>query len=88
MCDLSNFKHPGGNSLIVDVKGIFLVLPRIITILFNQGREISRFIYGNHALETSNVKAYIHSSSTMKILNSQFVGNISYGDTNILVKKY
>jgi hypothetical protein len=54
---------------------------------FLKGREISRFINGNHSIETSNTESYIHSSNTMKILNSRFVGNINYGETNILAKK-
>ena len=98
VCDLSNFKHPGGNSLIVDVKGIFycflsfsfflIIFKKLNPFFFYKGREISRFIYGNHILETSNIEAYIHTSSALKILNSQFVGNINYGETNILARKY
>ena len=68
--DMSNFLHPGGNFIMEEV----------------WGREISRFLNGSYALETTKLTKHNHSSFAYNMLNSRIIGEYDR-KKNILIEK-
>ena len=68
--DMSSFLHPGGNFIIEEV----------------WGREISRFLNGSYALETTLLTKHQHSSFAYNILNNMIIGKYDLKN-NILIEQ-
>jgi hypothetical protein len=58
--DLSGMTHPGGEAIWRAV----------------QGREISRFIYGAYAIESTPMKPYKHSEYAMRMIEAHTIGHL------------
>jgi len=58
--DLTDFTHPGGDFMIKAVIG----------------REVTRFLYGGHALEHVNMKPYTHPAYVFQVMEKYRIGTL------------
>ncbi|KAL4435821.1 hypothetical protein ABPG74_015789 [Tetrahymena malaccensis] len=66
--DISEFVHPGGQFIIKEVIG----------------KEIGRYMLGALPLEGYNFKPHTHSSSAINVLLKNKIGDLEYGESNML----
>ncbi|KAL4435822.1 hypothetical protein ABPG74_015790 [Tetrahymena malaccensis] len=67
--DISDLVHPGGQFIIKEVIG----------------KEIGRYMLGALPLEGYTFKPYAHSSAAINLLKKNKIGDLNYGETNMLV---
>lgn len=72
--NLENFIHPGGNCIIKQIIGFIKNFCRKLR--YKKGREISRYIYGGHSLETFDMDPFIHSSVAFNLIRERSLGEI------------
>ncbi|EAS06749.3 DOMON domain protein (macronuclear) [Tetrahymena thermophila SB210] len=66
--DISDLVHPGGQFIIKEVIG----------------KEVGRYMLGALPLEGHNFQPYAHSSSAFNLLKKNKIGDLNYGESNIL----
>ncbi|KAL4484235.1 hypothetical protein ABPG72_003519 [Tetrahymena utriculariae] len=67
--DISDLVHPGGQFIIKEVVG----------------KEIGRYMLGALPLEGYTFKPYTHSSSAINLLKKNKIGDLNYGESNMLI---
>ncbi|KAL4484234.1 hypothetical protein ABPG72_003518 [Tetrahymena utriculariae] len=66
--DITDFIHPGGQFIIKEVIG----------------KEIGRYMLGAFSLEGYTFKSHTHSSAAFNLLKQSKIGDLEYGESNIL----